>query len=648
MAQFYIPPLFELIRSKDVNDQELIASMQTAMDEEEVEILDLQDSDYNNALHYCIYHHRSLDVIKWLVNLFPFSVYDRNNMGNHILFAAVSFSSLDVISYLIHNFFDLVHQVNNNGGNIAHAAALGHYIQEEPLATLCIPYINQPDYFGDLPIHAAAQAGNITAIKWLLSHGADLQARTLKDDLSVLEMATVRGNIELLDFLHDYFDLNTPNKNGFYPIQFAAMNHPNSLRWFLEQGYPANWKNYLNFTLVHNAAGYNMVENLELLKSKQAEINLPTSNGWYPIHFAAQSGAVEAMDWLVKNGVDLQLKCKSDLASTPLEIAVMDNQVGVLDYLLTKNVAINQPGTNNWYPLHLSIRHECFKTFVWLIDNGADINAEQDDQVGETPFISALYIDDLSYLRTLALCGAAIDKPDRLGIYPIHVAAYTNTRSLKWLLDKGVSPNKKQSTKEEYQPIHLAAIFGGPSSLDILYTYGARIHDEDQTGLQPIHYAAQRTDLDGIVLQWFVDHGADVNAVAQKDFGKKPVHYAAVRDSVANLELLFASQADIHTATSGGLYPLHLAAYHNNLRTVKWLLAHGAVGDQWEDNENGETPAHYAVQRGHVEVLELLFDHGLDVNKINKYQVTPFEQAVHLGNQHVIDWYFNKKIVSKN
>ncbi|KTD53003.1 ankyrin repeat domain-containing protein [Legionella quateirensis] len=647
MTQFYIPPLFELIRSKDLNDHELIASMQSALDEE-VEIFDLQDSDYNNALHYCIYYNRSLDVIKWLINLSPFSVYDRNNMGNHVLFAAVSFSSLDVISYLLHHFSDLVHQVNNNGGTIAHAAAVGHFIQEEPLATQCIPYINQPDYFGDLPIHAAAQAGNITAIKWLVAHGADLHARTVKDDLSVLEMATVRGNIELLDYLNDYFNLSTPTNNGFYPIQFAAMNHPNSLQWFLDQGFPANWKNDLNINLVHNAASYNIVENLELLKSKQVDINLPTANGWYPIHFAAQSGAVEAIDWFVKNGVDLQLKCKSEFDNTPLEIAVLNNQVDVLDYLLDKDVPISQPGTNNWYPIHLSIRQESYKAFVWLIDNGADINAEQEDEAGETPVICAVYSDDLSFLRTLALCGAEIDKPNRLGIYPIHMAAYTNTKSLKWLLDKGVSPNRKQATNEEYQPIHLTAIYGSPIFLDILHSYGANINDEDQTGLQPIHYAAKRTDLDGVVLQWFVDHGADVNAVAQKDFGNRPVHYAAIRDSVVNLEVLFAAKADIHKATGGGLYPLHLAAYHNNLRTVKWLLAHGAVGDQWEDNENGETPAHYAVQRGHVEVLELLFEHGFDVNKINKYQVTPFEQAVHLGNQHVIDWYFNKKIISKN
>lgn len=83
------------------------------------------------------------------------------------------------------------------------------------------------------------------------------------------------------------------------------------------------------------------------------------------------------------------------------------------------------------------------------------------------------------------------------------------------------------------------------------------------------------------------------------------LYNAACTNDLAGCERALSAGADVNAA----LYiikwtPLHIAAFHGNAESVRWLLAHGA--DAKAQDVDGNTPRMLATQKGHVAVGELL------------------------------------------
>jgi ankyrin repeat protein len=58
--------------------------------------------------------------------------------------------------------------------------------------------------------------------------------------------------------------------------------------------------------------------------------------------------------------------------------------------------------------------------------------------------------------------------------------------------------------------------------------------------------------------------------------------------------------------------PLHWAAEHGRLETVKLLLKHANCKDKNPVDNEDNTPLHLAEQQGHVEIVKLIKDFNKD------------------------------------
>jgi 26S proteasome non-ATPase regulatory subunit 10 len=79
--------------------------------------------------------------------------------------------------------------------------------------------------------------------------------------------------------------------------------------------------------------------------------------------------------------------------------------------------------------------------------------------------------------------------------------------------------------------------------------------------------------------------------------------------------------------------PLHHAASAGHVDILQLLLNHGASVNAV--NNDGRTPLHYAASWGHVDILQLLLSHGASVNAVDKEGGTPLHDAACAHEGHV-------------
>ncbi|NWY07099.1 ASB13 protein, partial [Nothoprocta ornata] len=105
---------------------------------------------------------------------------------------------------------------------------------------------------------------------------------------------------------------------------------------------------------------------------------------------------------------------------------------------------------------------------------------------------------------------------------------------------------------------------------------------------------------------------------------RTPVHEAARRGEILQLQQLIESGACVNAVTYDSITPLHEASLRGQTQCVKLLLAAGAQVDA--RNIDGSTPLCDACASGSVECVKVLLSHGAKVNP-PLYTASPLHEA---------------------
>jgi uncharacterized protein len=128
------------------------------------------------------------------------------------------------------------------------------------------------------------------------------------------------------------------------------------------------------------------------------------------------------------------------------------------------------------------------------------------------------------------------------------------------------------------------------------------IHAWSPDGFQPLHLAAFFGQ--PATVQTLLNLKADVNAAAHNPMAVRPIHSAVAGRNHEVVQLLIQHGADLNVKQHGGWTPLHAAAMHGDETLVELFLKHGA--DRNLKSDDGQTAADLAASKGFTELVKRL------------------------------------------
>jgi ankyrin repeat protein len=123
----------------------------------------------------------------------------------------------------------------------------------------------------------------------------------------------------------------------------------------------------------------------------------------------------------------------------------------------------------------------------------------------------------------------------------------------------------------------------------------------------PLHEAAERGDV--TELQRLLDQGANLHEPSGDGF--QPIHLALLHGQEDAAKLLIARGADVASMDPEGYTPIARAAYEGQQKTLKLLLDQGAP---YDERTILHEASQYSGPRDKADVVEYLISHGNDVN----------------------------------
>jgi len=184
----------------------------------------------------------------------------------------------------------------------------------------------------------------------------------------------------------------------------------------------------------------------------------------------------------------------------------------------------------------------------------------------------------------------------------------------------------------------LAAVEQGDEAAILkLLGEGANINVTDQRGRTPLMIAVHSNELD--LFNLLIEKGADVNI--RDDRSDNPLLYAGAEGMLPFVQAAIAAGADTTITNRFGGTALIPAADRGHVDIVKELLTNSDV-DIDHVNGLGWTALLEAVILGdggtnHQKIVQLLIEHGADVNLADGEGVTPLQHAKSRGFNEMIE-----------
>ncbi len=431
------------------------------------------------------------------------------------------------------------------------------------------------------------------------------------------------------------------------------------------------------------SANTNYIYFIPAVRSSNYDVRF--DDGLAPLHFAARSGQLGFVSWLIERKADVNAQSAS--GSTPLHEAFRMGHLEVAKILLNAGASVNAKDAKGNSPMHLVMPKAARSAGIsLLLSKGADPNIKDDygdsplhvavatnlgmdiikllldgksdpnnrNSAGRTPLHVAVDNERIDYIPLLIDKGADVFASDTAGRTPfdlsllkgepvqkgmisestvtasdnggntqLHVAvqAGSDTRVINLILDRKADPNALNKSGDT--ALHLAISKNSKDIGELLIARGSNIFLTNAIGQSSLYLAAHSPE--GIK-PWIIN---SATVEARDGLGNGILHFAATWKLDTALPLIIQRGADPEARNATGETPLFSAVKANSPSTVAVLVASGASSDTRDTL--GNTALHAAIRWNAKSSASALITNGANPNARNLLGKTALHDAVRLG-----------------
>ena len=491
------------------------------------------------------------------------------------------------------------------------------------------------------PIADAAMKGDLAGVKTLLTQKADVNAPQA-DGATAIQWAAYTNNLALADLLiKGGANVKLANHDGATALSLAAINgNAPMIEKLLQAGADPNERQLNGETPLMLTSRNGNVDAIKVLIDHKAAPNLKEKlRGTTAIMWAAEQSHPDAVKLLAANGADVKAASDLDTRNFRLNLAPtvqarLNSAQGAGGLSANGNgtapaaggrgggrggqgrgagrggaapAAAPADGTPALYVEMATADDFAFFRRPTPKDGG-----------GLTPLVFAAREGCFDCAVDLVAAGADIDQTTFYGWSPLLTATQNRHYKLAaWMLEHGANPNL--ANKGGWRPLYLAT---------------------DNRNIESGDYPVRKPDMDHFdFIKLLVDKGADVNA---RICGVQSTEKECKGDTTET-----RTNFTMQWLYEDGATPFLRAAQSGDVVLMKYLLAHGA--DPKIASAHGDTALSVAAGIGWVEgvtyewseadnleAVKMCLDAGIDVNAADVEGRTALHGAAHKGRAAVI------------
>ena len=426
-------------------------------------------------------------------------------------------------------------------------------------------------HFDMPPLTWAALMGQTEAAELLLRHGANINGRN-KDENTALHLAVFLGRAETAELLlKNGADVQARNNDGGTPVDILGV--PWEMTQFLtkpmgialeQEQFEGGRAKIREMFGTAPKLGVKTVPNVQDSNSKD-------------LWAAARTGNLQAIKRYIEEGGDINA-LDNGFRLSAIAWGALHGQTEVVQFLIENGVDVNLKNGDGATPLHSAVFLGRVDVAKLLLENGADVKARNND--GATP-VDVLSVDWETTAFVCSLIGIDIEEAE------IAVMKKGRNEIAKLF---GVDGVLGEAGAFSAQRLSEAAFTGNIAAMKQMLADGADPNTKDpQSGSTLLATAALMGHTKIVAL--LLEHGADVN-VRSRD-GGTALHAAAFLGRAETVKLLLEKGADATLKNGMGSAAIDGA-------NLDWTFTKGIIGMLRIEVDEAE------VKAGRTEVIKLI------------------------------------------
>lgn len=475
---------------------------------------------------------------------------------------------------------------------------------------------NVTDGFEDAkPLLLAVKSGNLEVVKLIVQVDAALNDNSPE---TPLHTAVENNYPYIVEYLLSK-DVN-PNigseKNGKTPLDLAIQLGRNEIakRLISMPDMELFSIDSTNQPIHIEASAGNLTIVKELLEKHHFLINTKGKNGNTPLIYAFYSKNIELINFLLKEGADINEKTDDGL--TVLGHAMMCQLTPVVEELVAKGAMTS----DNFLLIHYAAAINDKATVERLLKQDPKL-LNVTDQFNQTALIWAASNGHQSIVNLLIKNKAKLENTTEdpnlieIGKTALYWATANNhSECVKLLLEAGANVEARAS-KLGLTPFLEAAKNGNIEIIKLFYSHNPDIIKQtDWSGKTPLMYAAENGHAN--VVDFLTAKKSDLNTIATIHYLSENALSLAIKNNhlACVISLLDAGTSADQTPALGNYQYIHYAVELGNCAIVEALLNKypDQVNLRTSESDQCETPLSLATKKGNVEMLSFLLTKGAD------------------------------------